>query len=584
MFEYAGEKAVRKHSRVHRHQSTVLKLEDNIRYGSARRDLMRRRDYSQSFGPSDSSDLKVRWRKDSTLTRYNSLSRPPKLDEDLDEEVALEGHLCAMMNLIALDSIALVLAILRERIQPNPLLSVSTTLTSGPSAAGAQSGQFASCNLKNKYASDQFVVASALHALLQLLQLRQSTGTLEAGFHLQRALLHHFPDLLFVEGLRPEVEFCSDLCYLLLRHCASPVAVVRAQASASMYLLMRQYCQSSGSWTRIKIQITMSLSQLVGASLNFNEHNIRRALNSILLYALTDRAVKESQFPEQVKEQIGNLLMILSDTMQMKEHEQDSEMLLDLMYRVAKGYQNSPELRLTWLQNMAKKHAELAQHAEAAQCYVHAAALVSECLHRVARRAYLPASCAAFQRVCPNVFEESLGANSVDISVDKSTILADQHSKRSSPTSPVQSAKLFSETGLVLLLEKAAHYFHVGGMFESVNEAFKLVIPIHEAHHRYNELAQVHGRLQDVFLKIEQHEGKRVFATYFRVGFYGQRFGDLDHQEFVYKEPFLTKLPEIAHRLESFYGGRFGAQNVEVIKDSNQVDIGKLDPNKGKAQ
>lgn len=43
---------------------------------------------------------------------------------------------------------------------------------------------------------------------------------------------------------------------------------------------------------------------------------------------------------------------------------------------------------------------------------------------------------------------------------------------------------------------------------------------------------------------------KRMFGTYFRVGFYGAIFGDLDEQEFVYKEPAITKLPEIAHRLE----------------------------------
>lgn len=43
---------------------------------------------------------------------------------------------------------------------------------------------------------------------------------------------------------------------------------------------------------------------------------------------------------------------------------------------------------------------------------------------------------------------------------------------------------------------------------------------------------------------------KRMFGTYFRVGFYGAIFGDLDEQEFVYKEPAITKLPEISHRLE----------------------------------
>ena len=34
-------------------------------------------------------------------------------------------------------------------------------------------------------------------------------------------------------------------------------------------------------------------------------------------------------------------------------------MLMDLMYRIAKGYQNSPDLRLTWLQTMAGKHSEV---------------------------------------------------------------------------------------------------------------------------------------------------------------------------------------------------------------------------------
>ena len=56
-----------------------------------------------------------------------------------------------------------------------------------------------------------------------------------------------------------------------------------------------------------------------------------------------------------------NLHMILSDTIKMKEFQEDPEMLIDLMYRIAKGYQNSPDLRLTWLQSMAAKHSEVSQ-------------------------------------------------------------------------------------------------------------------------------------------------------------------------------------------------------------------------------
>lgn len=66
-----------------------------------------------------------------------------------------------------------------------------------------------------------------------------------------------------------------------------------------------------------------------------------------------------NNFPYQVKDLVFNLHMILSDTVKMKEFQEDPEMLMDLMYRIAKGYQNSPDLRLTWLANMAQKHMEV---------------------------------------------------------------------------------------------------------------------------------------------------------------------------------------------------------------------------------
>ena len=61
--------------------------------------------------------------------------------------------------------------------------------------------------------------------------------------------------------------------------------------------------------------------------------------------------------------------MILSDTVKMKAFEEDPEMLIDLMYRIAKGYQNSPDLRLTWLQNMAAKHIEVEKYKHACNLF-----------------------------------------------------------------------------------------------------------------------------------------------------------------------------------------------------------------------
>lgn len=74
----------------------------------------------------------------------------------------------------------------------------------------------------------------------------------------------------------------------------------------------------------------------------------------------------------------------------MKEFQEDPEMLLDLMYRIAKGYQNSPDLRLTWLANMAQKHMERGNQCEAGMCMVHSAALVAEYLAMMEPLPHLP--------------------------------------------------------------------------------------------------------------------------------------------------------------------------------------------------
>lgn len=119
-----------------------------------------------------------------------------------------------------------------------------------------------------------------------------------------------------------------------------------------------------------------------------------------------------------------------------------------------------------------------------------------------------------------------------------------------------------------------------------------------ERQKNFARLARVHNRISNVLQKVETPiyyndinpvpsllpTDKRCFGTYFRVGFYGYKFGDLNGTEFIYKEPFFTKLPEISHRLESFYATQMGRESIEVIKDSSDFDPQKLDQNKAYLQ
>uniref|UniRef100_A0A8C4YT78 Dedicator of cytokinesis 7 n=1 Tax=Gopherus evgoodei TaxID=1825980 RepID=A0A8C4YT78_9SAUR len=499
------------------------KLEEAILGSIGARQEMVRRSRGQ-LGNAFGSQENLRWRKDMTHWRQNT----EKLDKsraEIEHEALIDGNLATEANLIILDTLEIVVQ------------TVSVT------------------------ESKESILGGVLKVLLHSMACNQSALYLQHCFATQRALVSKFPELLFEE----ETEQCADLCLRLLRHCSSSISTIRSHASASLYLLMRQNFEIGNNFARVKMQVTMSLSSLVGTSQNFNEEFLRRSLKTILTYAEEDLELRETTFPDQVQDLVFNLHMILSDTVKMKEHQEDPEMLIDLMYRIAKGYQTSPDLRLTWLQNMAGKHSERSNHAESAQCLVHSAALVAEYLSMLEDRKYLPVGCVTFQNISSNVLEESAVSDDV-VSPDEEGIC---------------SGKYFTEAGLVGLLEQAAASFSMAGMYEAVNEVYKVLIPIHEANRDAKKLSTIHGKLQEAFSKID---GKRMFGTYFRVGFYGTKFGDLDEQEFVYKEPAITKLAEISHRLEGFYGERFGEDVVEVIKDSNPVDKCKLDPNKAYIQ
>lgn len=114
------------------------------------------------------------------------------------------------------------------------------------------------------------------------------------------------------------------------------------------------------------MQVTMSLASLVGKSSDFQEEYLRRSLRTILAYAEEDTEMQNTQLPSQVStsnwqfinssrciagidssslhvvcvclclqvdELLRNLNSILSDTVKMREFQEDPEMLMDLMYR-----------------------------------------------------------------------------------------------------------------------------------------------------------------------------------------------------------------------------------------------------------
>ncbi|CAD5210255.1 unnamed protein product [Bursaphelenchus okinawaensis] len=432
-----------------------------------------------------------------------------------------------------------------------------------------------------------FLLPKLIQLLMHLLSCRHTTNTISAIFKVQRAFVARFPQLLFEH----HSQLCADLCLKLLHHLASKLAVVRSQAAASLYLLMRQSFEGGLNFPKVKMQITMAISTLVSSSasqgFNLNEDYLRRSLKTLLGYLNHDlqsgKDLKDTSFGIQVRDLVFNLHMILTDTVQMKNYSNDFEMLVDLMYRIAKGYQHNPDLRLTWMINVANQHADRGNYAEAAQCMLHCSALVNEYLSMKGKG--LPGGASEFLTLSSNIEEESATSDDV-ISPDEEGICESSH---------------FTETGFLHLVEKTVDFMERASMHENIQKVYTVMTPLLNQHYPLHKIASVHLRISNNLSKVEEYSGyqedqadafisplsgtdKRCFGTYFRVGFYGERFVDLNNEEFIYKEPSITKLSEISHRLEQFYTSQYGVGQVEIIKDSNDVDPRRLDHDKAYIQ
>uniref|UniRef100_A0A8B9TUG0 Dedicator of cytokinesis 11 n=1 Tax=Anas platyrhynchos TaxID=8839 RepID=A0A8B9TUG0_ANAPL len=398
---------------------------------------------------------------------------------------------------------------------------------------------------------------------LAFLKNGQSEAVLKHVFASLRAFISKFPSAFF----KGRVNMCAALCYEILKCCTSKVASTRNEASALLYLLMRNNFEFTKRRTflRTHLQIIIAVSQLIADVALSGGTRFQDSLLIINNFANSDRPMKATAFPSEVKDLTKRIRTVLMATAQMKEHEKDPEMLIDLQYSLAKSYASTPELRKTWLDSMAKIHVKNGDFSEAAMCYVHVAALVAEFLHR---KKLFPSGCTAFRKITPNIDEE--GAMKEDGG------MMDVH---------------YSEEVLVELLEQCIDGLWKAERYETISEVSKLIIPIYEKRREFEKLTQLYRTLHGAYAKILEvmHTRKRLLGTFFRVAFYGQVsiytdsfnnafFEEEDGKEYIYKEPKLTGLSEISLRLLKLYGEKFGSETVKIIQDSNKVNVKDLDP------
>ncbi|XP_055868577.1 dedicator of cytokinesis protein 9-like isoform X6 [Biomphalaria glabrata] len=401
-----------------------------------------------------------------------------------------------------------------------------------------------------------------MHTVFQLylgfLRSSQSENLQKHMFGAWRAFIKKFQAVLF----KGSADMCGELCYEILKCCNSKLNSTRREACALLYLLMRSNFEFSNrkSFTRVHLQVIISVSKLIGSVVGLSTSRFQESLAIVNNYANSDKSIQKTPFPGEVRDLTKRIRTVLMATAQMKENENDPELLVDLQYSLAKSYASTPELRKTWLDAMAKLHIRRGDFSEAGFCYIHIAALIAEYLKRRGKlksRSY-PQGCSSFHFISPNIVVEE-----ADIKDD----------------SGMQDVQYTEET-LVEFLEKGAEYLEKAQRFEILGDIYKLIIPIYEKLRNFKKLETSYQYLAKAYGSVIEvmRSGKRLLGKYYMVTLYGQTyFEDEDKKEYIYKEPKVTTLTEIRERLHRLFSDKFGRENVHMINDSKKISPNELD-------
>ncbi|XP_045020544.1 dedicator of cytokinesis protein 10 isoform X11 [Bubalus bubalis] len=418
-------------------------------------------------------------------------------------------------------------------------------------------------------------------------QVNQSATALKHVFASLRLFVCKFPSAFF----QGPADLCGSFCYEVLKCCNHRSRSTQMEASALLYFFMRKNFEfnKQKSIVRSHLQLIKAVSQLI-ADAGIGGSRFQHSLAITNNFANGDKQMKNSNFPAEVKDLTKRIRTVLMATAQMKEHEKDPEMLVDLQYSLANSYASTPELRRTWLESMAKIHARNGDLSEAAMCYIHIAALIAEYLKR---RGYWK-----MEKICvPSLLLEDVhpcdsnpllttpsGGSmfsmgwpaflSITPNIKEEGEMKEDSGMQDTP---------YNENILVEQLYMCVEFLWKSERYELIADVNKPIIAVFEKQRDFKKLSDLYYDIHRSYLKVAEvvNSEKRLFGRYYRVAFYGQAVGFFEEEEgkeYIYKEPKLTGLSEISQRLLKLYADKFGADNVKIIQDSNKVNPKDLDP------
>jgi len=325
------------------------------------------------------------------------------------------------------------------------------------------------------------------------------------------------------------------------------------------------------------VQSTVAVSRLVGSMKDHENLNLLKdSLKAIQDFSSSSINSGTKDFGGSVAELIARMFRLIDYSAKIygSNVRNDPETIAEVYLRISNDYFDSPDLRVQWLLNLAKFQVGQNNLEEAAQCKLHIAALVVEYLVvRAQLQVRNLSKEASFPDIAPNVLHDT----SLPQIQDESTF---------------QNGEIWSVKGLNKLLKSAVKLLEKAKVYEVCLEVMMMLTAILSAVKDYTALSNVLERFRSLTdTLITANKEVRVFPVYYRVGYYGSEFKELDGKQFVYRLPGHTKLGHIQNQLKEKHKGRVGGdpenvvilQNkpieaVEMAKDKIYVQIGAVNP------
>uniref|UniRef100_A0A5K3FIG7 PH domain-containing protein n=2 Tax=Mesocestoides corti TaxID=53468 RepID=A0A5K3FIG7_MESCO len=359
---------------------------------------------------------------------------------------------------------------------------------------------------------------------------------------------------------------------------------LRLEACGLIYRMWRSSFEVFGSrgFQRVHLQMIISLSKLVGdigpefeTSLSLlhslTEMDIQRgslgddpshsrSISQVASLHTPFRGSSASAFIEGIEDLIKRIRTVLTATDEMRTYGNDPYRKIDLQYSLAKSYASNPVLRRTWLEKLAELHLASKNMAEVAMAKLHIAALMAEYLHK---RGEFPEGCDAFCKVSAN------------IRVEEACNLCD----------PAILELSYNQEDLLKDVTDAAMALEAAGLYEALQPVYALITPVYETRRDFLSLARIYHHLGRAYENTAEAEAsvQRLFATYFRVSFYGKAFESLAGKSFVYRTEACQKLNVFLQSQVKIHEDRLGVGRVEKITE-NYVNPSKLSPDKAYIQ